>query len=69
MRPPATVRIDEATRAALPGIEARVDVVPMPALDLSSTELRARIRAGRATDVLVPEAVRARIDALGLYRD
>lgn len=68
VRPPATLRIDEATLAALPGIEARVDAVPMPALDVSSTDLRARIRAGRTTELLIPDAVRARIDARGLYR-
>lgn len=68
VRPPAALHIDEATRAALPGLEARVDVVPMPALDVSSTGLRARIRIGSTTKVLVPEAVRAVIEAQGLYR-
>ena len=68
VRPPPTLRIAEATLAALPGVEARVDAVPMPALDVSSTDLRARIRDGRTTEVLIPEAVRARIDAHGLYR-
>lgn len=68
VRPPATLRIAEETVAALPGIEARVDAVPMPALEVSSTDLRARIRAGRTTEVLVPEAVHAVIEAHGLYR-
>lgn len=68
VRPPAALHIDEATRSMIPGIDARVDVVPMPALDISSTELRARVRAGRSTEVLVPEAVRTLIDAHVLYR-
>ncbi|MDT0632822.1 nicotinate (nicotinamide) nucleotide adenylyltransferase [Rubrivirga sp. S365] len=38
-----------------------------PLVDLSSTELRARIRAGRTVRYLVPDAVRAEIAARGLY--
>lgn len=56
-----------ALRAALPGIEARIDAVPMPPLDISGTDIRARVRDGRSTAGLLPEAVRAEIDARGLY--
>lgn len=60
--------ITPALRAALPGIEARVDVVPMPPMDISATEIRDRIARGASTQGLLPEAVRAYIDAHGLYR-
>ena len=68
VRPPALLHVAEATVAALPGIEARVDTVPMPALDISSTDLRARIRDGRPTELLIPEAVREVIEAHRLYQ-
>ena len=38
-----------------------------PVIDLSATELRARLRAGRTVRYLVPDAVRAEIAARGLY--
>lgn len=40
----------------------------MPSLELSSTAIRARVREGRTIRHLVPGAVEARIDRLGLYR-
>jgi nicotinate-nucleotide adenylyltransferase len=40
----------------------------MPSLQLSSTEIRARVRVGRTVRHLVPPGVEARIDRLGLYR-
>lgn len=55
-------------RAALPGIDDRVDEVPMRRMDISATDIRARLREGRSTEGLLPEAVRAYIDAHGLYR-
>ncbi len=54
--------------AVLPGIEARIDRLAMPNLDVSSTALRAQVRAGQATEVLLPHVVRAVIDEAGLYR-
>jgi nicotinate-nucleotide adenylyltransferase len=68
-RPPAELHVPEATRAAVPGIERCIDIVEMPALEVSSTDLRSRIASGRPTDVLLPRAVRALIDERGLYRD
>jgi nicotinate-nucleotide adenylyltransferase len=41
--------------------------VAVPRLDVSSTDLRARVAAGRPVDVLVPPGVRSRIEALHLY--
>lgn len=62
-----------AAEAQLPGlaqrIAERIDVVPMPPLEIAATDLRARIRDGRPTRYLLPEAVRALIDQHALYRD
>lgn len=68
-RPPATLHVPEATQAAVPGIERCIDIVEMPGLEVSSTDLRARVAGGRSTDVLLPRAVRALIDQRELYRD
>jgi nicotinate-nucleotide adenylyltransferase len=43
-------------------------VVTVPALDVSATEIRARVAAGTSIRYLVPEAVREYIAAHGLYR-
>lgn len=42
--------------------------VTVPRLDVSSTDLRARVAEGRSIDVLVPPAAALSIDAHGLYR-
>jgi nicotinate-nucleotide adenylyltransferase len=42
-------------------------LVEIPALDISSTDLRRRVREGRPLDYLCPEAVRDVIAAEGLY--
>ena len=69
VRPPAKVAISEALRDRVPGIEERIDLVEMPPLAISSTEIRRRVAAGESTAVWVPEAVRALIDEWGLYRE
>lgn len=38
-------------------------------IDVSSTEIRARVRAGRSIRGFVPDAVRAYIERTGLYRE
>lgn len=43
-------------------------VIPVPAVDLSATEIRARVAAGRSIRYLVPDAVREYIATHGLYR-
>jgi nicotinate-nucleotide adenylyltransferase len=56
---------------ARPGAEVaapQATLVEGPPLDLSSTVLRARVAAGRSVRYLVPDAVRAYIEAHGLYR-
>jgi nicotinate-nucleotide adenylyltransferase len=46
----------------------RIFLLPIEALPVSSTEIRARARAGRPLGRLVPQAVAARIRAKGLYQ-
>jgi nicotinate-nucleotide adenylyltransferase len=47
---------------------ARTTVVDGPRLDLSGTEIRARIAAGQSVRYLVPDTVLATIHERGLYR-
>jgi nicotinate-nucleotide adenylyltransferase len=60
--------ISDALRAGLPGIEDRVDARPMPRMDVSATNIRSRIASSQSTEHLLAPAVRAYIDAHGLYR-
>lgn len=68
-RPPGVPAIPDAVSARFPTIEQRLDVVPMAPLELSSSKIRTRMREGRSTEVLLPAAVRAIVDELGLYRE
>lgn len=47
----------------------RVTFFAIPAYSVSSSEVRRRIHEGRPYDHLVPRAVAAEIERLGLYRD
>lgn len=49
------------------GVLARTEIVDGPGLDLSATELRARLVAGLSARYLVPDAVLDYIAARGLY--
>ena len=53
--------------AGLAGAE-RIAYIDIPRLDVSSSALRRRVRAGRTVDFLVPDAVGAYIEREGLYR-
>jgi nicotinate-nucleotide adenylyltransferase len=53
--------------AAFPGREGRFDVLAGPGLTVSSTEIRARVAAGRSIRGLVPPAVARYIGDHGLY--
>lgn len=64
-RPPAD---PAALERAVPGIQDRIDVVPMPQVDISSTDIRRRVAEGISIRFLVPAAVEAYILAHGLYR-
>jgi nicotinate-nucleotide adenylyltransferase len=55
------------TIAPLAGAE-RVRFFDMPRLDISSSDIRRRVAAGRPIRHLVPDAVAHDIDARGLYR-
>ncbi len=59
----------ERLAAALPGAEARLDFFAMPRLDISSSLVRRRVRAGLPLRYLVPDAVAAYIEREGLYRE
>jgi nicotinate-nucleotide adenylyltransferase len=46
----------------------RVELFEIPAVDLSSTEISARVARGEPIDELVPAAVARLVEELGLYR-
>lgn len=52
----------------LPGLADRIHQVQMPYLEISSSNLRARVREGRSISYLVPAAVESYIRKEGLYR-
>ncbi|MFI5272858.1 MAG: nicotinate-nucleotide adenylyltransferase [Ktedonobacterales bacterium] len=60
----------EVTRleALLPGLKEKLIVLPAPLLDVSSSELRARVAADLPVRYLTPEAVGEYIALRGLYR-
>jgi nicotinate-nucleotide adenylyltransferase len=64
--PEADVRASLGLDAAVP---VRMQVVQVPKIDLSSTELRERVVAGRTVRYLVPNAVECYIREKRLYRD
>ncbi|HSR34479.1 MAG TPA: nicotinate-nucleotide adenylyltransferase [Anaerolineae bacterium] len=52
----------------LPGLGDRLHWVEMPRLEISSSDLRARVRAGRPISYLIPTSVESYILEHGLYR-
>lgn len=56
--------------AEMPSVagEWNVTAVDVPAVDISSTEIRARVEGGRPIEFLVTESVRNAIEDHGLYR-
>ena len=47
----------------------RVSFLPIPGLEISSTDLRHRVRSGRSIKYLTPEPVEEYVRGKGLYRD
>jgi nicotinate-nucleotide adenylyltransferase len=63
------VEIDMAAlEEHLPGLADRLHWVQMPFLEISSSDLRARLREGRPISYLVPAVVEAYIREQGLYQ-
>jgi len=60
----------EEVRTRLAGLAGadRIAYIDIPRLDISSSALRRRVRAGRTVDFLVPDAVGTYIEREGLYR-
>jgi nicotinate-nucleotide adenylyltransferase len=57
-----------AFKAEAPAPTSRVNVMNIPALAISSTDIRARVREGRPIRYLVPEGVKSYVEKAGLYR-
>ncbi|HEX8996695.1 MAG TPA: nicotinate-nucleotide adenylyltransferase [Ktedonobacterales bacterium] len=51
----------------LPGVRARLRLLPAPQLDISSSDLRERVTQGLPVRYLTPEPVRSYISRRGLY--
>lgn len=60
--------LQRATDAAPPPVPAGMRVVTARRVDVSSTEVRARVRAGKPIRGFVPDAVARIIERAGLYR-
>lgn len=61
-------RAGDEARVAPAGLDARVEWIDMPRIDISGTDLRRRAAAGLSLRYLVPPAVEAYIRDHGLYR-
>jgi nicotinate-nucleotide adenylyltransferase len=54
--------------AAAPTSHPKVSTMNVPALAISSSDIRRRVREGRAIRYLLPEGVKSFIEKVGLYR-
>lgn len=60
--------LDRLAKELPEGMEDRIHVMELPALAISSTDIRRRVREGRPIRFLVPEGVATYIEKAGLYR-
>ena len=60
--------IMDALEAQIPGIKAAIDWVPAPLMEISSTDMRERVHAGRSIRYRTLESVREFIESHNLYR-
>lgn len=67
-RPGDAFDLNELERA-LPGLSARVRFVDAPLLDISSSQIRARIAGGRSVRFYLPSSVYEMVISYGLYRN
>jgi nicotinate-nucleotide adenylyltransferase len=58
----------QAVEQHLPGARERIELLETPGIAITSTELRARVRAGQPIRYLTPPAVEAFVHDAGLYR-
>jgi nicotinate-nucleotide adenylyltransferase len=65
---PNTTGDMDALEAQMPGIKAAIDWVAAPLLEISSSDIRERVRAGHSIQYITTEPVRAYIESQRLYR-
>lgn len=58
---------DDGESAVHAGAGTWIRIVPIDALPISSSEVRAQLREGRSVRYLIPEAVREAVEASGVY--
>jgi len=68
-RPGAEVPVLDELETSVPGISANVILIDVPQVDVSSTEVRSRLRQGEPISGLVPPAVEQYIRDHRLYID
>ena len=65
---PREAQLTDASALGIAGIEGRVVAFTMPRIDLSSTDIRARVAARASVRYMLPATVLAYIEDHGLYR-
>ena len=61
--------LDALDRVLPPEYVQRIELLPAPGVEISSTEIRARVQAGQPVRYLLPEPVEAYLLKHGLYRE